>query len=367
MTPGGRAGHNRLGSNGETGERKKSDDRNFQGQDIVRCYKCDEEVRFLCIPCKTKVCKACVGDHLETKGSPRFHNFAFYGVDDREISSQPNVEGIVDNDENLKDTWSIALLPDLAESQRIIVCNDQSIVLYQKQRDGDWSNKELKRINGNSFIRCIATFNSRILYSATNCKKVYETDEQFSTEAIRPYFTSEADGWTPRGIAFSFLNPGHVWIGLYHAQTKKGKVIKVQSEGKFVGYLGDEGDRKPYTNPRFLAENRNGDICIADGVSKKVFALSPKGNVCFSYKPSGIISGYGARTVATDKKCNILVAYPNDGIHVLNSIGNCLLILKEVAYPTACCVSLKDSLFVCSKDGDIKEITYLMPPSPTNQ
>ncbi|XP_061167814.1 uncharacterized protein LOC133176759 [Saccostrea echinata] len=288
-------------------------------------------------------------------------------VDDREISSEPNVEEIVDNDENIKDTWSIALLPDLPESQRIIVCNDQSVVLYQKQRDRDWSNKELKRINGNSFIRCIATFNSRILYSATNCKKVYETDEQFSTEATRPFFTSKADGWTPRGIAFSLLNPGNVWIGLYHAQTKKGKVIKVQSEGKIVGYLGDEGDRKPYTNPRFLAENRNGDICIADGVSKKVFALSPNGNVCFSYKPSGIISGYGARTVATDKKCNILVAYPNDGIHVLNSIGKCLLILKEMAYPTACCVSLKDSLFVCSKDGDIKEITYLMPPSPTNQ
>ncbi|XP_062591153.1 uncharacterized protein LOC134252675 [Saccostrea cucullata] len=347
-----------LGNNGDTSGRNKADDRNLQGQDIVRCYKCDEGVRFVCKPCEAKVCKRCVGDHLETKTSPGFHRFAFYGKDDRMISSNPNVEGIVDKDENVKEVWSIALLPDLPESQRIIVCNDQSVMVYQKQGGGGWSKNELKRNIGDSIIRCIATSSSRILYTATNCKNVYETDEYFSTEGTRPFFAPETDGWNPRGIAFSLVTPDHIWIGLYNAKLKKGNVIKVESNGTCVGYLGNETEEKPYINPRFLAENKNGDICISDSVGKKVFVLERKGALRFPYPPSEN-STYVPRTVATDRQCNILIAYPRNGIHIIDKNGELLRIVEERTCPTACCVSLKDLLFVCSKDGDMKEITYL--------
>ncbi|XP_062613794.1 uncharacterized protein LOC134275532 [Saccostrea cucullata] len=347
-----------LGSNVGTSGGNKADDRNFQGQDIVRCYKCDNKVRFLCLHCETRICKTCVGDHLETKDSPKSHKFAFYGVDDREISSNPNVEGIVDKDENVKEAWSMALLRDLPESQRIIVCNDQSVMLYQKQGGGDWSKNELRRNEGDSFIRCIATSSSRILYSATNCKDVYETDEHFSTEGARPFFTPETDGWTPKGIAFSLVSPGHILIGLYNSKQKKGNVIKVKSNGTLEGYLGNERGEKPYTNPRFLAENKNGDICISDSVTKNVFVFEREGILRFSYAPPESPT-YVPRTVATDRQCNILIAYPRNGIHIIDKDGELLRIVEEMTSPTACCVSLKDLLFVCSKDGDMKEITYL--------
>lgn len=156
------------------------------------------------------------------------------------------------------------------------------------------------------------------------------------------------------------------WEDLDICNTLYGDLLVIMNDGKnsskVVRYIGStekqtiqfNDDGQPLYSPgekKFLAENRNLDICVADLDAHAVVAVNHNGKLKYRYTgQTASEKSFDPNGIATDSQNRVLIAaYRDSYIHVLDQEGQFLSLIHMRLYNTnGFCIDTNDCLFVAN-------------------
>lgn len=115
---------------------------------------------------------------------------------------------------------------------------------------------------------------------------------------------------------------------------------------------------------KYITENRNLDICVADLAANAVVVVDQAGKLRFRYTGHPAMPNenlFNPRGIATNSQSQILTAdSSNNCIHILDQDGKFLRYIDNVNNPFGLCVDKFDNLLVADySTGDVNVIRYL--------
>nr|XP_022305360.1 uncharacterized protein LOC111112238 isoform X2 [Crassostrea virginica] len=171
------------------------------------------------------------------------------------------------------------------------------------------------------------------------------------------------------------------WIPLYLCSTSSGDllVIMTSEDGKQTKVMRYSGSTETQTiqwddrgNPiyssfygtKYLSENRNLDICVADYDARAVVVVSAAGHLRFRYTgpPSTPEESFCPYGITADSRGNIMTSdCINHRIHIIDQDGHFIRLIHNCGLqaPQGLCLDSQDNLFVAEKNpGKVKKIMY---------
>ena len=199
-----------------------------------------------------------------------------------------------------------------------------------------------------------------LLHSDWENKAVYEVKNGQTEEIIR------LQGWIPCDLCIT--SSGDLLVTMLKNDKTQSKVVRYSGSSVEQTVQFDEEGQPLYSGNgkiKYISENRNLDICVADCMAGSVVVVNQAGNLRFRYTGHSLATKnkrlpYG---ITTDSHSNMLTAdSDNHCIHILDTDGQFLRYIDncDLSYPYGMCVDNNDSLFVCEySEGNVKKIKYM--------
>ncbi|XP_065937721.1 uncharacterized protein [Magallana gigas] len=200
-----------------------------------------------------------------------------------------------------------------------------------------------------------------LLYSDSTTRTVYKVKKSQTEDLIR------LKGWRPFNLCIT--STGDLLVIMYSDDKTQSKVVHYSGSTEKQTIQFDNESKPLYSENgsiKYISENRNHDICVADHGACAVVVVNQDGKLRWRY--TGHLSVIKNKPftpwgITTDSKSHILTAdSDNHCIHILDQNGQFLRYIDncDLEDPFGLCVDNNDNLFVCEVyKGNVKKFKYL--------
>ena len=171
--------------------------------------------------------------------------------------------------------------------------------------------------------------------------------------------------WIPFNICSTFS--GDLLVIMNSNDHKQTKVVRYSGIREIQSFQFDEKGQPlyhSYNGHKYITENGNLDICVADCQAGSVVVVDPSGILRFRYsgvEPTLNNNLFCPRGITTDSQCQLLISdIGNDCIHLTDQDGQFLCYIDcGLEMPWGICTDQNDNLFVAEcKSKKVVKIQY---------